>query len=202
MSKISTYIITFLLLSSCQEKQFEDEQAMLKFLKQENQDYYQQKTINAVNFSLLYRPTDLIVEQSLNNNGNDSKTIDSLRRRYGKYLYFNLSISKDGQELLSTTPRDRNEFGAMVNQLAFGMGQYVHLYTDTKDTIPLTDYVYPRMYGMSRKTSMLFVYPREEALKGNNLTFSIEDLGLITGEVKFKIPTEKIKKQPTLKFKG
>ena len=89
----------------------------------------------------------------------------------------------------------------MVNQLAFGMGQKVNIFSQEKDTLTLLDFVYPRMYGMSRSTDILFVYPRtKQDLKHDYLNFTIEDLGLYTGEVKFKIPTKIIKNEPKLKL--
>tara|TARA_B100000809_G_C15076712_1_gene508097 strand:+ start:524 stop:694 length:171 start_codon:yes stop_codon:yes gene_type:complete len=54
---------------------------------------------------------------------------------------------------------------------------------------------------MSPTTNILFVYPKEEKyLKEAYLTIAIEDFGLNTGEVKFKIATDKIKEQPKLSF--
>jgi hypothetical protein len=45
------------------------------------------------------------------------------------------------------------------------------------------------------------VYPREvRYLKDTYLNFTIEDLGLYTGEVKFKIPTDKLQNEPRLRF--
>ena len=73
------------------------------------------------------------------------------------------------------------------------MKNKVHLFNSKKDTIELLDYVYPRMYGMSKTTSMLFVYPRDEKkLKEKELNFTVEDLGMYTGEVKFKISNRRI----------
>lgn len=197
MNRIGIIIVLFVLFSGC-SKSFENKEAMMSYLKNSEEGYYQKKVTNGVAFSLLYRPTDLLVEQEL---GSQSNPIlrDSLREKYRKYMYFNLSISKGGQELLSAAPKNRNEFGAMVNQLAFGMQDKVHLFTQSKDTLELADYIYPRMYGMSKATAMLFVYPRDKkALKGEYLNLTIEDLGLFTGEVKFKIPIQKIKNEPKL----
>ena len=151
----------------------------------------------------MYRPTDLLVKQELENTGFKHVDVEELRTKYEKYLYFNLSMSKNGKELLSTAPKNRNEFGTMVNQLAFGMQDKVHLFTETRDTIEMADFIYPRMYGMSRATTIMFVYPREEEnlAKEMDLTFTIEDLGLFTGDVKFKINTENIKHEPKLSFK-
>jgi hypothetical protein len=160
----------------------------------------QQKNINGYDFSLLYKPTDLLVAQELGENTLKER-ITALREKYQKQLYFTLSMSRNGKELLSTTPKNRQEFGAMVNQLAFGMGEKVHLFTQNKDTLELLDYNYPRMYGMSQSTTMLFVYPRDEKqLSEETLNFTIQDLGTYTGEVKFKIETYKIRNEPRLKF--
>ena len=190
----------------CRPKTFKTETALLDYIKEESNGYIQHKNVNGVDFTLLYKPTDLLVKQELGDNLSQSEVevsrIKELRNNYNKYLYFNLSMSQNNQELLSTAPKNRNEFGAMVNQLAFGMGDKVHLFTQSKDTLELADFIYPRMYGMSRATTILFVYPREDAkLKEDYLNFTIEDLGLYTGEVKFKIETTKLNNEPKLSFK-
>lgn len=110
-------------------------------------------------------------------------------------------MSSNNKELLSTVPQNKNEFGALVNQLAFNMGEKVHVFTQSKDTLVLQDYVYPRMYGMSNSTSMLFAYLKDEKqLEETYLNLTINDLEIQTGEVKFKIPTSIIKQQPKLSF--
>ncbi|MCF6247509.1 MAG: hypothetical protein L3J69_09135 [Desulfobacula sp.] len=173
---------------------------MWVYLKDPSSGYLLQKTINGIDFSIVQRPTDLLVKQELGDSI-DTEKIRRLREKYSKYIYFNLSMSKNNQELLSTAPKNRNEFGAMVNQLAFGMGDKVHLYTQKKDTIELADFIYPRMYGMSRSTTIMFVYPRnKQQLQDDYLNFTIEDLGLYTGEVKFKIPIKTIINEPKLNF--
>lgn len=184
------------------EVHFESQEALLEYLNKNSSGYLQQKTVNGVDYSLMYRPTDVLVAQELGTKLVSQAQIDSLRTRYGKRLYFNLSMSKQGYELLSVIPKNQNEFGAMVNQLAFGMEDKIHLFTQQKDTIPLLDFIYPRMYGMSKATTMMFVFPKTEAsLEGEHLNFTIQDLGLETGEVRFKIPIEQIKQSPQISFK-
>lgn len=185
---------------SCNKKTFNTEKELLTYISDEENGYVQHKSVNGYDFSLLYKPTDLLVKQEA---GSDvtKEEIKNLREKYSKYLYFNLSMSKNNQELLSTAPKDRNEFGAMVNQLAFGMGDKVHLFTKSKDTIELADFIYPRMYGMSQSTTIMFVYPRnKKILDEDYLNFTVEDLGLYTGEVKFKINNNLIVKEPYLKL--
>lgn len=192
-------LIASLVLASCSSKNFDSEAALWEYLKEPSHGYVQKKHVQGIDYSLVYRPTDLLVKQSLVKVNN--KAIDSLRKHYGKYLYFNLSMGKHQKELLSTIPKDRQAFGAMVNQLAFGMGNYIHCYTAQKDTLSLVDYIYPRMYGVSNATKMMFVYePTAKELEEKYLFFEIKDLGMQTGDIKFKIPTKVIKNQPRLNF--
>ncbi|WP_234418205.1 hypothetical protein [Aquimarina aquimarini] len=199
-NQFKTLIASVLLFVSCSQNTFDSPEELLGYIKEPENEYCYSKTVNGVVFSLLYKPTDLLVNQELS--GEDtSGIVDSLRGKYKEYVYFTLSMSKNNQELLTNVARDKQKFGAMVNQLAFGMEQKVHLYTPKKDTIAMADYIYPRMYGMSGSTTMLLVYPREEKVtKEEFVTFTIEDLGFYTGEVKFKIPTKIINNEPKLKL--
>lgn len=197
--KTGFLFLLLILLVSCDQKTFDTEEEMWTYLKDESNGYMQKKNVSGYDFSLLYRPTDLLVKQELDSVSNEK--IKVLRDKYSQYMYINLSMSKNNKELLSTAPKNRNEFGAMVNQLAFGMNEMVHLYTSKKDTIEMLDFIYPRMYGMSNSTSIMFVFPRDKKyLDEEYLNFTVEDLGLFTGEVKFKIPIKKIYKEPILNF--
>ena len=199
------YLAFVLIICSCSSKSFDTDEALWEYIRDTEHGYIFQKNVNGVDFSLLYKPTDLLVKQEFpSSTPQDQKDeeIQKLRDKYEKYMYFSLSMSKGGQELLSSAVSNRNEFGAMVNQLAFGMGEKVHLFTSKKDTIPIVDFIYPRLYGMTRSTDILLVYPRDKKyLNEKYLNLTIEDLGINTGEIKFKIVTEKIVNQPHLKFK-
>lgn len=185
---------------SCQQKTFDTKEELLAYVANPENGYMQRKNINGVDFSITYRPTDMLVLQSLGDDAND-KELDSLRNKYKQYMYFNLSLSINNQEVLNGMGKNRSEFGAMVNQLAFGMADKVHVYTKKKDTVAMTEYIYPRMYGMGGGTKILFIYPRESTLINDHFFhFTIEDIGLATGEVGFKIPVAPIMNEPGLKF--
>ncbi|WP_431165688.1 hypothetical protein [Tenacibaculum halocynthiae] len=205
VTKLKLLIFLFMIaivLASCTTKIFHSKEELVKYIMNEENGYTQSKMINGVLYTLTYRPTDLLVNQEIGDNIT-SERIEELRAKYDRYLYFNLSMSKNNKELLSTAPKNRSEFGEMVNQLAFGMGKKVHLYTKSKDTIEMTDFIYPRMYGISKKTSMLFVFPREEdKLQEDYVNFTVQDLGLYTGEVKFKIASKQLKDELQLSFKN
>lgn len=199
--KKSFFLFVIVFVVSCSSKTFSNKEDLWQYLRDEDHGYLQTKKVNGYKFSVLYKPTDLLVEQELDSSTAPEK-IMQLRDKYKKYLYITLSISKNNKELLSVTPKNRQEFGTMVNELAFGMGNKVYLYTPKKDTLDMLDYNYPRMYGMSKSTTMLFVYPREKKyLAEDYLNFTIGDLGTYTGEVRFKIDTEKIVNEPKLLLK-
>lgn len=195
--KIFVLFITFLIFFSCNQKTFNSKEELLQYLQNEENGYIQKKTVNGVDFSLMYKPTDLLVSQMLLSK--NINNIDSLRKKHSDYLYFNLSISKNNQEILNVVPKNRNEYGYMVTQLSFGLGEKVHLYTNNRDTIQIAEYVYPRMYGMGKYTSVLFVFPKVlEVKEAKEIIFTLEDLGFNTGEVKFKLSIQKIIEQPRL----
>lgn len=192
-------LILLLVISSC-NKHFDSEEQMNEYIQDEDNGYNYKKTISGVDYVLQYRPTDLLVKQELGDKI-DQTQIDKLRQQYHKYLYFNLSMSKNNQELLNSVAQDKVKFGQMVNELAFGMEEKVHFYTPKKDTLEMTDFIYPRMYGMSNATSIMIVYPRDEKyIKQDYLNFTIGDLGFGTGEIKFKLSTTALQDEPQLRF--
>ncbi|GMN06258.1 hypothetical protein MTsPCn5_16470 [Croceitalea sp. MTPC5] len=185
--------------SGCQKK-FDSEKELWSYVKDVENGYSHEKKIGNLKYTLTYRPTDVLVKQTLTNNY-DKNTIDSLRKKYGEYLYFNLSMSANNQELLNSKAGNKNNFGAMVNQLAFEMHNKIYLVSKSRDTVPLADYIYPRMYGMSNNTNILLVYPKDRALFENEFFhFTVQDLGFFTGEVGFKVPTKPILEEPRLTF--
>jgi hypothetical protein len=192
-------VLLVLIITSC-SKTFDTQEEMNEYIKDEDNGYNYRKTVVGVDYVLQYRPTDLLVKQELGDK-TDASQVDKLRDKYSKYMYFNLSMSKNNQELLNGVARDKAKFGQMVNELAFGMEEKVHVYTPEKDTLAMADFIYPRMYGMSNATSILIVYPRDvKYLNQDHLNFVIQDLGLDTGDIKFKLNSKALQKEPQLQF--
>ncbi|WP_210707298.1 hypothetical protein [Maribacter dokdonensis] len=186
------------LVCSCSQNVFDSKKELLAYLQDLENGYVQKKEINGLDFAIMYRPTDLLVQQVINEKTTQME-LDSIRSKYGKFIYFNISLSNNGKEVLNSVINRKSDFGGMVNELAFGMGQKVHLISQSRDTIELLDYIYPREYGMGKSTNMMFVYPRnKEFLKNDYFHLTIEDIGLKTGEVGFKIPTKIINQEPKL----
>lgn len=192
------FIIVSLTFLSCNQKAFNSKESFLEYLQDVENGYNQKEKINSVDFSLMYKPTDLIIlhEVEVNNKIN----IDSLRNEYDKYLYFNLSISFNNQELLKSTTKEN--YISLLNQLAFGMKDKIYLETRKKRIIPLLDYIYPRTYEMGNSTSILLLFENDSLFENNDhIELVINDFGLNTGRIKFNIDSKKILNQPKYTFK-
>ena len=186
-------------LSSCKKQVNEKE--LINYIKNPDNGILIEKEIGTVNYKVYYKPSDLLVNQEVT--AYEIKT-DSLIKLYqdiyAKNLYFMVSISQNNQEVLNNLAGNKQRFGSMVNQLAFGMDQKVTLTTSEKDTLYLKDYIYPRTYGVGNSTDMLFAFENKNINKAEWLQLLIEDFGLQTGDVRFKFLTKDIRKTPTLKF--
>lgn len=193
------YFILMFFLVSC-NKQFGNADELNAFVQNEKNEYKASKKVNGIDFALQYKPTDMMVQQEIGDSISPEK-VDQLRKKYKDNLYFLLSMSGNDTELLSVVIKDRQRYNDMVNQLVFGMNQKIVLISPEKDTLKMLDYVYPRMYGMSKSTNLLLVFPRDpKFLDKPYLNFTILDFGMETGDVKFKLDPKVIKKEPTLNF--
>ena len=187
------------LFHSCQKAV--SEQELLEYIKNPENGVLLEKEVGTVNYKIYYRPSDLLVNQELR--AYEIKTdslINYYKDIYHKNLYFMVSLSRNKQEILSNVAGNKQRFGSMVNQLAFGMDQKVTLTTSEKDTLYLMDYVYPRTYGVGNSTDILFAFENKYINQAEWIQLVIEDFGLQTGDVRFKFLTKDIRKTPNLKF--
>lgn len=189
-----------LVAASCQ-KNFTDEAEMQAFIADQSNNYSSSKTVNGIDFTIQYRPTDLMVKQE----AGDSPSVDlvnKLREKYKQYLYFSVMMRGSQGELLNYVAGDKTKFGKMVNTFAFDFNNKAHFIISQRDTIPMADFVYPRMYGMGSETTILIAYPRNKVVHSNSdhAHFIIEDLGLETGDISFKIDLDVLQNEPKLQF--
>lgn len=178
-------------LISCNRTLSQEE--LIAYVQNPKNGLVHEKELNGTKLKLTYKPYQLLVQQEMQ--GIDSLTKEKeqeILKRYSQQDYFVLSISQGGKEILSSAA-DRQKFSQMVNQFAFGMGQSVMLTTAERDTLPLLDFHYPRLYGMAPSTDILFVFEKEKQ-KTEYLTFYLDEFGLRTGDTRFKIEAGSIKK--------
>lgn len=187
---------------NCKHNSFSTEKELVDFILDDSNGYTKRQTINGVEFNLTFRPTDLLVSQEIRNEEVTEQKLLELKNKYNKYLYFHLGISKGGREILSVIPNNKLEYSNLSNKLLFEIGDKVHLITKNKDTLKFIDYIYPRMYGASHSTDLMFVFSKDEKINNSEvLNFTIQDIEIGTGQIEFKFDKEIIKNQPTIVFK-
>ena len=193
---MSIFLIGCLFLACNNKKSFTSKTELLDFLKNEDYGYTQKKVVNNLAYELMFKPTDLMIISELENR---EKTLLDLKSKYADKIYFNLKIRKEGKDILTTKFNNRSSYNTMVNELVFNIGNKIHWITKKRDTIQLLDYVLPRTYGMGNSSNFLLVFPKtKEFFKSNSSTLTIQDIGLGTGEVNFRINHTILINQPKL----
>lgn len=147
------------LVTSCQQQL--DEAAFLAYIHNPDNGLYQQQTVEGVEVSIQYRPTEILIAQELKNNPQSGSNLDSLRKMYNSKLHFTLSFSKDEQEVENQFLPDRSQYNQAIQYLSYGLANNISL-VSSSDTIRPLGYVYPRMYSTTGRSSMFVVFDRDQ----------------------------------------
>jgi hypothetical protein len=187
---IAFTLFAFITLISCNRNLPQNEDDLIAYINDTDNGYRQSKTVNSVAVDVTYRPTQLMVCQEMSLLKNDSGQVkDSLTNKYKDYYYFLLTYAKDGNEILSTVPKTREEFNTIQNNLSFNMNKLVCL-TNRKDTLQFLDFNSPRTYGMSKSTNVLLIFKRDKSKStGNTFKVNVQDIGIGTGDLSFTYPS-------------
>jgi len=191
--------MVILFLAAC-EKQVVTEAGLLAYVQDKDNGLIQEKEKNSYKVRVLIKPTDLLVAQSIQG-PISKKELQTLRNNYSNYQYFLLSLSHNQKNALYGMRSGYGQFSEMLQTLAFRMDEYVQLITANKDTIPVADFIYPRLYGASPSTDVLFVFNSKNVHRARWVQFTIEEFGLGVGRQKFRFNTRDIVNAPEIKFK-
>lgn len=177
-----------MLLAACNKNMSYDE--YVSYVNNPKNGLIQEKTVNGTTIKLTYKPTQMMVQQELERIDSLTNEIkESIQGKYADKHYLTLSFSQNSKEILSSNS-NRQQFSQLVNQFAFNMGNQVLLTTETRDTLQLLDFHYPRLYGMAPSTNIIFVFEREKE-PSKELLLTVSEFGLRTGNIRFKLKTPK-----------
>lgn len=189
--------VVFFCSTCLPERITEDE--MIQYLKQPRNGLIKTFDQNDFKFSIVYHPGELMAYRESKLNGVSNKRIrDSLTSYYENYVYFLLTLSRDGQELLSSDVSDSRNFDKRINQLAFNMSNYIQLVTSNKDTVPLMTSQFSRVFGETGYNTVLLAFYSDKILKAKDFSVEMDDLGMGTGKVRFTFTNEDILRIPHL----
>lgn len=170
-----------------------------KFLVDPDNGVRKVATINDFTIEVSLRPTDFLVLQEVSSDSIFQERIEELRAKYGRYFYFLLSLSKNGQEALRPSSLGY-DYSELVNVLSFRMGSYINLTTSRLDTIPLADAILTPTYGMSRSTDVILVFNREKSIETDWVQLNVNEFGMGIGNHRFRFMQSDLERIPKLDF--
>ena len=189
------------LFSAC-ASQPRNEQELQAYVADPSNEVTKQTASGGLDFTVTYRPTDLLVAQTLGDEQVDTEALESLRKRYGNYVYFTLQMKAGDRDVLYGTASDQAVFSEALQTLSFRMGDYVTLTTASQDTIPVADYTYPRTFGMAKQTSLMFAFNKEKLKEQEWVSFNLNEFGLHAGDQRFRFQVSDLENVPQLPFES
>lgn len=200
---IFLYMVLLCLLVSCKPKSL-TEDALSSYVKEPENGLSQSYENGQHKVVATIRPTDLVIKQLVESP--TVKVIDSLQKFYANYWYFNVGFSTSKQDMLNVLQvQNYQKFSDVLQTVSFRMSEYAYLTTSNKDTIPLADFSYMRLYGMSRSTDVLMVFENKKAKNTAKHTdwvqLNINEFGAEIGDIRLRFKTNDINNIPKLQFK-
>lgn len=183
----------------CSNVIFDSPEELQTYLWNPDNGFLQEKKVNDVKYTFCYKPTDLLVSQEIMDDTPESH-ITSLRKKYKDYAYYLLSFSKAEKEVLTNSLKKREDYQRLLNTLNHHMDKYISIKNESGKTIPLLDFVHPRMYDLDGQNTILLVLEKNKIATSTELKFTIKDMGFSTGEVAFYFDTKMLEKEPQLNF--
>ena len=198
MIKPITYILLFMfyLFTACNT--VENKEEMIKYVSETENGLLKEKKISGTEIKLMLKPSILFAMQEIEGQTKISeKEKQEIINQYNKQLYFVLSISRNNEEVLNSLAGNKQQFGSMVNELAFGLEQNAKLITSNADTLNMIASHFVRTYGVGRSSDVLLVFENKHE-KYDWIKLFIKEFGLETGDISFKFEKADIENIPEL----
>lgn len=187
--------ILFLEVFSCSPSKDLSKDELISFIKQQENGLQKHASSLGVDYSVTYRPLDLIIEQSIKSNPHFN--IDSIRTTYSDCFYFILKISKDDS---NTSVQSDQSFTSYLKTISFDLSDYITL-NGSNSIFHLYDFTSPRTYGETGSTSIILCFKDKRLRDLTDFTISIKDfINDNEEELQFSFLIKDIKKIPALEL--
>lgn len=132
-----------------------------------------------------WQPWQLISNKLGPNKGKE----DSNSYMFSKNMYFVLSLSKDGKEVLRQLPFEK--YSEMVQVFSFRMADFISASSVEGISIPPVESLFQQTYGMTDSNMLLVVFEKEDLKDCKDLMITIKEFGLGIGDLKFRLDAGK-----------
>lgn len=158
--------------------------------------------VNGYHFKIQYRPTDHLVAQEAARDDFQFRlaNIEELRAKYSPYIYMVLDISASDKNVLYSSSKGGHNFSDLLHKFAFRLNEYAGLSSSSGSEIRLVDFIYPRLFGASKSTSVLFVFEKANLQENDWVRFHLNEFGLGVGKLEFEFQTKDLIQSPNLQF--
>ncbi len=188
--------VLFVFFMNCQFSDTVSKDELISFVNDEANGLCNKKELEGVQYTITYKPIDLIIVRWLKKNS--STDLDSLRSSFKNTVYFSLDISVDSTDAFGRMSANCPD---MLKVVSFGLQEHIILKDETGQEFYLSDFVYPRLYGNTNKTSVLLCFENENLNLNGDLNIYCSDF--INGsieKIKFNFKNTDITKIPKLRY--
>lgn len=191
-----------LFVTGCGKKKMTEEQIQ-EYVSDESNGLIQGGSVHGVKIEVQNKPVALIISQEIKGQSQVPATDSAYKeavKTFGSNLYFNMNLSVNDQDPLLYAGSMSN-FSSLLQTMAFQMDKFVFLTTSEKDTIPVADFVYPRLYGMGAGSSILFAFVKDSTIKWDKtewVDFHLQEFGMNTGNRNYRFKKSDLEDVPDL----
>lgn len=143
------------------------------------------------------KPTDLLVLQELEAS-TMNVSVQEIKSGYEENLYFILSYSYEGGELVTAPNLSIEGYSDLVQIFSYGLAEYITLSTSTGKKIDLKYSAFQPTYGSGASSSLLLVFPRQDIHHEDWVQVNVREMGLGTGKLSFRYLVKDINDIPSL----
>jgi hypothetical protein len=183
--------LTALVLAAC-NRPIQSKTSLIKYLNDAQNGLTQVREINRIKAAVTFMPWQVIASRLYQTKAKDTSVMKVIKSKY----YFVLGLSANGKELLHQLPFE--QYSEMVQVLAFRMRPYVSIVRDDGKVVQAEDCLFQQTYGMGKENEVLLVFDRSDLKNTNHMDLKINEFGLNTGNLDYKINTKDINQMPTI----
>lgn len=177
-----------------------DPAAYVRWMKDEDNGFRNEKTIGDLTFSAQYKTPEYITCMELHGMPCMDSVLKKNRSGLSDMQYYDLKILlADGSgELLKYKLSSSGQYNERVNYFAFGMQQDISL-VDGKDTLPCALYHFERAYDVMPSATIVLGFSKKNGRDTNDKTLLVDDRTFNKGMLKFKFAAAELNNKPKLK---
>lgn len=181
-----------------------NEEQYQQFLRDPAHGLVQQVVNGTSTATCTYLPVDLLLARDLG--GAEEvvlpAAVDSVRRSYAGRTYFSLSLARGKTEIENQFLSDQLAYAQSLEYLSSGIAQDVSLITPARDSVAAMASTYSRLYGGTKKSTVLLVFDTRTLDLSQGFSVSFRDTRFNLGALRFSFTAAALRGLPALQLEN